>query len=95
MHEARFGADMLGEVGQKGDHIVAGLALDLVDALGLEAATLPDGASRTLGDDPERRLRVAGMCLDLEPDPVTVLRRPDPRHLGPAVARDHAVGTSS
>ena len=30
--EARLGADMLGEVGQKGDHVVMGLALDLVDA---------------------------------------------------------------
>ena len=29
MHEARFGADMLGEVGQEGDHVVVGLALDL------------------------------------------------------------------
>ena len=80
MHEARLGADMLGEVGQKGDHVMAGLALDLVDALGLEAAALPDGASGALGDDPQRRLGIASMRLDLEPDPVAVLRRPDPRH---------------
>ena len=89
VHEARLGADMLGEVGQKRDHVVAGFALDLVDALGLEAAALPDGARGALGDDAERRLRIAGMRLDLEPDPVPVLRRPDPGHLGPAVARDH------
>ena len=95
VHKACLRADMLGEVGQKGDHIVAGLALDLVDALGLEAAPLPHRASGALGDDPQRRLRVAGICLDLEPDPVTVLRRPDPGHLGATVARDHAVRTSS
>ncbi len=40
MHEARLGADMLGEVGQEGDHVVMGLALDLVDALDLEGAAL-------------------------------------------------------
>ena len=95
VHKTRLGADMLGKVGQKSDHIVAGLALDLVDALDLEAATLPDGASGALGDDPQRRLGIAGICLDLEPDPVAVLRRPDPGHLGAAVARDHAVRASS
>src|SRR5207248_5903004 len=95
MHEARLGADMLGEVGQKGDHVMAGLALDLVDALGLEAAALPDGASGALGDDSQRRLVIASMRLDLEPDPVPVLRRPDPGHFGAAVARDHAWVASS
>ena len=94
VHKTRLGADMLGEIGQKRDDVVAGLALDLVDALDLEAATLPDGASGALRDDSQRRLRVASICFDLEPDPVAVLRRPDPRHLGSAVTRDHAVGTS-
>src|ERR1700758_5213076 len=95
MHEARLGADMLGKVGQEGDHVMAGFALDLVDALGLEPAALPDGASGAFGDDPERRLRGASMRLDLEPDPVAVLRRPDSRHHGAAVARDHAGVASS
>ena len=35
--EARLGAYVLGEVGQEGDDVVLGLALDLVDALDLEA----------------------------------------------------------
>ncbi len=86
---------MLGEVGQKGDHVVVGLALDLVDALDLEGAALPHRARRTLRDDAERRLRVAGMGLDLEPDAEPVFRRPDPGHLGAAVARDHQRVTSS
>src|SRR5262249_33661383 len=94
MHEARFGADMLGEVGQKGDDVMMGFALDLVDAFDLELATLPYSTRRALGDDAERRLRIAGMGLDLEPDPITGFRRPDPGHLGPAVARDHAAATS-
>jgi len=37
----------------------------------------------------KRSLRVASMRLDLEPDPVAVLRQPDSRHPGSAVARDH------
>ena len=36
--EARLRPDMLGEVGQEGDDVVLGLALDLVDALDLELA---------------------------------------------------------
>ena len=48
MQKARFGADMLGEIGQKGDHVVTGLALDLVDALDLEGAALPHRARRAL-----------------------------------------------
>ena len=32
MDEARLGADMLGEIGQEGDDVVLGLALDRVDA---------------------------------------------------------------
>src|SRR5437763_11838235 len=86
---------MLGEVGQKGDDVVAGFALDLVDAFDLERAPLPHRARGALRNNPELRLRIASMRLDLEPDPVTVLRRPDPRHLRPAVTRDHAARTSS
>ena len=40
MDEARLGPDMLGEVGEEGDHVVRGLALDLVDARDLEGALL-------------------------------------------------------
>ena len=57
--KARLGADMLGEVGQKRDHIVTGFALDLVDALDLKGAALPYRARRTRGNDAELRLRVA------------------------------------
>ena len=38
--KAGVGADMLGEVGQEGDHVVTRLALDLVDARDLEGAAL-------------------------------------------------------
>ena len=46
MDETRFGADMLGEVGQERDHVVMGLALDLVDAFDLEGAALPAPRAR-------------------------------------------------
>jgi len=44
---------MLGEVGQKRDHVVMRLTLYLVDALDLESAALSDGVGRTLGDHAE------------------------------------------
>src|SRR5215469_7718030 len=89
VHEACLGADMLGEVSQERDHVMAGLALDLVDLVDLERAALPYRTRSALRNNPERRLRIAGMRFDLKPNPVAVLRRPDPRHLGPAIARDH------
>ena len=46
--KARLGADMLGEVGQKGDHVVMRLALDLVDAPDLESAALSRTARAAL-----------------------------------------------
>jgi hypothetical protein len=91
VHEARGRPDMLGEVGEEGDDVVLGLALDRVDALDLPLALLPDLARGAPGDDPEGCLRVAGMGLDLEPDAESVLGLPDGGHLGAAVAGDHVL----
>src|SRR3546814_8058836 len=81
VHEARLRPHVLGEVGEEGDDVVPGLALDLVDALDLEGAALPHRLGRLLGDDAELGLRVAGMRLDLEPAAEPVLRLPDGGHL--------------
>jgi len=89
MQEARFRADMFGDIGQEGDDVVLRLLLDLVDPVGVERAALPDRLGRFLGYGAQFGHRIAGMGLDLEPDPVTVPRFPDVGHLGPAIARDH------
>ena len=69
VHEAGVRADDLGEVGQEGDDVVLGLALDLVDAGDVEPRVLfPDRRGGFLRDHPEFGLGVAGMRLDLEPD---------------------------
>ena len=87
--EARLRPDVLGQIGQEGDHVVLGFALDLVDSFDLEGAALPDRRCCLLRDHAEFSLRIAGMRLDLKPDPETVLGLPDPGHLGSAVARNH------
>src|SRR5215472_11559962 len=89
MNETCLWTNMFGEVCEEGNEVVPGLSLDRVDALDVENAVLADRARRRLGDDAERRLRIAGMGLDLEPDPQSLLGRPDPGHRGAAVARDH------
>src|SRR5260370_34852246 len=89
MDKARIGADMLGEIGQKGDDVMVGLPLDLIDACDLRSSLLPGGAPRRRRDDAKRRLRVTGVRLDLEPDTETVLRLPDRAHRGAAIAGDH------
>ena len=92
MDEARVRPDELGEMGQEGDDVVLGDALDLVDALDVEgrrAALFPDGLGRLLRDDAELGQRVAGMRLDLEPDAEARLGRPDGDHFRARIARDH------
>ena len=92
MDEARVGADELGEMGQEGDDVVLGHLLDLVDARDVErdvARLLPDRLRRFLGDDADLGQRVAGVRLDLEPDPEARLGRPDRDHLGAGIAGDH------
>ncbi len=89
MHEPRGRADMFGKVGQKGDHVMACLFFDFVDAFDLEGAMTPDRFGGLFRDDAKLGLRIGGMRLDLEPDAKAVLRLPDARHLGAAVAGDH------
>ena len=92
MHEARLRPDMLGEMRQEGDDVVLDLGLDRVDARDVEfgrLALLPDLLRRFLRHDAELGHRVGGMRLDLEPDAIARLGRPDGGHFGPGIARDH------
>ena len=93
VHEARLGADDLGQMGEKGDDVVLDLALDRIDAGDVElrvAATVADRLGGRFRDHPELGHGVGGMRLDLEPDAIARLRIPDRGHVGPGVARDHA-----
>jgi len=87
--EAGLRADVFGQVGEKGDDVVLRLPLDGVDPLHLERAQPADVAGGLVGDHPQLGLRVAGMCLNVQPDAETRFGLPDRRHLRPAVARDH------
>ena len=92
MDEARLGAHDLGEVGEKGDHVVLDLALDRIDPRNVEGGVLalvPDFLGGGLRNDPELGERVGRMRLDLEPDAVAHLRVPDRSHFGPCVAWNH------
>ncbi len=94
MHEARLGADDFGEMGQEGDDVVLGLALDLVDALDVEGGIFglgPDRPGGFLGDGAEFGQRVGGVRLDLEPDLETGLRLPDGGHFRAGIAGDHGL----
>ncbi len=93
MHEAGLGADDLGEMGEKGDHIVLDFTLDRIDACNVEfgvAAAVADFLGRRFRDHAELGHGIGGMRLDLEPDAIARLRVPDRGHVGPGIARDHA-----
>ena len=92
VHEARLGADDFGQMGQEGDDVVLGLALDLVDPGDVEDGILglgPDGLGGLLRDDAELGQRISGMRLDLEPDLEARLRLPDGGHFRAGIAGDH------
>ena len=95
MQETRFGPDVLGDIGEKGDDVVLGFLLDLVNAGDLELRALADQAGRLLGDEAQFGLGVAGMELDIEPDLEFRLRLPDRRHLRAAITRNHRAPISS
>jgi len=92
VHEPRLGADDLGEVGEEGDDIVLGFALDLVDAGDVEGGVPglgPDGPGGLLRDGPELGQGIRRMRLDLEPDLEPGLRLPDRGHFRAGIAGDH------
>ena len=71
MDEARIRPDEFGEMGQKGDDVMLGHALDLVDAVDVEgdvSGLVPDVFRALLGDHADFGEGVAGVGLDLEPD---------------------------
>jgi len=92
MHEARLRPDNLGQVGQEGDDVVLGLALDLVDPRHVENGVpglAPDHLRRLLRDHTEFRQRIRRMRLDLEPDLEAGLGLPDGGHFRAGIAGNH------
>ena len=92
VHEARLGADDLGEMGEEGDDVVLDLALDRVDARDVEGgvpALGPDLLGGGLRNHAEFGERISRVRLDLEPDAEARLRVPDRGHFRPSVAGNH------
>src|SRR5438309_11470978 len=79
-------------MGEEGDDVVLGFALDLVDPRDVEgdvAGLGPDGLGGLLGDYAEFGQRVRRMRLDLEPDLEARLRLPDGGHFRAGIAGKH------
>ena len=79
-------------MGQKGDDIVMRDLLDRIDPRHIErhmASLLPDRLGSLLWDDTNFGQRIAGMCLDLEPNAKAGLRFPQGGHFGTGIAGDH------
>ena len=92
VHEARLGADDFRQMGQEGDDVVLGFALDLVDPRHVEndvAGLGPDRFRGLLRNDPQFRQRISRMRLDLEPDLEARLGLPDGGHFRAGIAGYH------
>ena len=83
MDETRLGPHVVREVGEEGDHVVPGLALDRIDLHGIDqrVRVLADRAverfRRRRRRLAERDLSVERVALDLQPDREPGLRCPD------------------
>src|SRR5205823_2406199 len=90
---ARGRTDALLEEGEEGDDVVAGDLLDLVDALRVGGAESRRFAGALLGGLARDETRIGHRArrgqLDVQPGLVAMLRRPEPGHLGTAVAGNH------
>src|SRR5205814_2186913 len=92
MHESRFRSHDFRQMSEKGDHVVLGFALDLIDPGHVEGDVAGLGPDRFRGffrNHPEFRQRVRRMRLDLEPDLETRLRLPDGGHFWAGIAGNH------
>ncbi len=95
--EAGVRPDGLGQPGQEGDDVVAGLTFDLVDALDVggvdggefRGALLADIAGGFLRNGADAGHAFGGEGLDFKPDSVAVFGRPDGGHLRAGITRDH------
>ena len=86
-----LGTDMLGKVGQKGDHVMFGDGFDLINPGHVEGDILglPDRGGAFLRDHPDGGEGVAGVSLDFKPDAEFGFGRPEGDHLGAGLAWDH------
>src|SRR5690606_24522389 len=104
VHEAGVGADDFAEVGQEGDDVVLGGALDLVDARDVKAVIamlglagihhVPDVLGALFRHHAQFGELGGGVGLDLEPDGKARFGGPDGHHFGAGIARDHGLRLS-
>src|SRR5258708_5189346 len=79
-------------MGEEGDHVVLGLALDLVDPRDVEGGVVRLGPDRPGGifrDHAKLGEGVRRVRLDLEPDLEARLRLPDRGHFRAGITGDH------
>ncbi len=89
MHEARRRPHVLGHVGEEGDHVVAHLALDLGDALGVEVGALADFRHRVGGYDTTRTELFTDGHFHLQPVAIAGVLGPEGAHFGSRITLDH------
>ncbi len=95
---APLGPELLAGPGQERDHVMLGDRLDRVDRVDVDLPECvpvvggADGRRILGGDHPDLAHRLGGEDLDLPPDAVAVLGRPDGRHFGARIAGDHRRG---
>ena len=93
MHKPRILANMFGKVGQKGNNIMFGFALNFVNAINFKGAALPNCGGRFGRNNTKFCLRVTRMGFNFKPNLELAFLRPNGGHFRPGIPRDHANNT--
>ena len=93
MHPPAGRPDVTRHVFEESDDVVVGALFNFENLPELKPPLRPDRLSVLLGNHPDLRLGLTGQRLDLEPDFIFALVRPDGGHFGKRVAVNHAADT--
>ena len=93
MDKTRILANIFSKIRQKGDDIMFGFALDIINAFDIKGTTLPDCGRGIAWNYAEFCLRITSMRLNFKPDLKFAFLRPNCGHLRPGITRNHTNNT--
>ena len=90
MEPSRRRSDLFCHRRRKGNHVVLGRLLDLLDARDIESAALANVRAASAGTMPAAAIASAAATSNEQPGLITTLIAPDSTHFRVCIARDHS-----
>ena len=91
--KTRLRADIFGNRGKEGNHVMLDLCLYGIDPGDVEVSLFTDNRYNFLGDHTQFSLGLTGQSFNFQPDAETVFRFPDVCHFRSGITRDHFISS--